>query len=87
MTRGFLLGIIAMNSVWAGVFFLKFWKRTHDTLFFWFGLAFIIEGANVAALLAVPKPNEGTPWHFLLRLVTALMILIAILKKNYGRNG
>ncbi|HZD76632.1 MAG TPA: DUF5985 family protein, partial [Acidobacteriaceae bacterium] len=33
MIEGFLLGIIATSSLTAGVFFLKFWKKTRDSLF------------------------------------------------------
>ncbi len=84
MIDGFLLGIIATSSVVAGIFFLKFWKRTRDFLFLAFGIAFIIEGFDRAAVLNTAKPNEGSPWIYLVRLFAALLILVAILRKNYG---
>lgn len=84
MIDGFLLGVIATTSVTAGLFFLKFWKKTRDSLFLAFGASFIIEGLNRCAVLFVHKPNEGSPWIYLVRLLSTLLILVAILRKNLG---
>jgi uncharacterized membrane protein HdeD (DUF308 family) len=84
MIVGFLLGIIATSSVMAGIFFLKFWKHTRDFLFLAFAIAFIIEGFSRASVMFLAKPNEGSPWIYLVRLLASLFILIAILKKNYS---
>jgi uncharacterized membrane protein HdeD (DUF308 family) len=85
MLEGFLLGIIATSSVTAGVFFLKFWKQTRDSLFLAFGLAFVVEGLNRCAVLFLAKPSEGSPYFYIVRLLAFLLILGAILQKNYGR--
>jgi uncharacterized membrane protein HdeD (DUF308 family) len=85
MLEGFLLGVIATSSVTAGVFFLKFWKQTRDSLFLAFGLAFVVEGLNRCAVLFLAKPNEGSPYIYFVRLLAFLLILGAILHKNYGR--
>jgi uncharacterized membrane protein HdeD (DUF308 family) len=85
MLEGFLLGIIATSSVTAGVFFLKFWKQTRDSLFLAFGLAFVVEGLNRCAVLLLAKPSEGNPYIYIVRLLAFLLILGAILQKNYGR--
>lgn len=87
MLEGFLLGVISATSVTAGLFFLKFWRATHDTFFLAFGAAFIIEGLNRAAILLIAQPSEGNTWIYLVRLFTYALILAAILKKNYGRRG
>jgi uncharacterized membrane protein HdeD (DUF308 family) len=84
MVEGFLLGVVAMSSVTAGVFFLKFWRRTHDSLFLSFAVAFILEGINRSSVLFVEKPNEGSPAIYVVRLCLFLLILAAIVKKNYG---
>lgn len=84
MIEGFLVGVIATTSIIAGIFFLKFWARTRDPLFWAFGLAFIIEGLNRTASLAEAHPNEGSPWIYVVRLFAFLLILVAILRKNYG---
>lgn len=84
MVNGFLVGVISTSSLVAAVFFLKFWRRSHDSLFLYFGIAFFIEGLNRLMVLDQPHPNEGSPWHYLVRLLAFLMILAAILRKNYG---
>ncbi|HLJ48854.1 MAG TPA: DUF5985 family protein [Bryobacteraceae bacterium] len=84
MIDGFLLGVIATASVTAGVFFLKFWRTTRDSFFLAFAASFIIEGLNRTAVLLVEHPNEGSPWTYWVRFLSSLMILVAILKKNYS---
>jgi uncharacterized membrane protein HdeD (DUF308 family) len=84
MIEGFLLGIIATSSVTAGLFFLKFWRTTRDTFFLAFAVSFMIEGMNRSAILLLDRPNEGSPWIYSVRLLSWLLILVAILKKNYG---
>ena len=85
--EGFLIGVISTCSVVAGIFFLKFWRKTRDFLFLAFGAAFLIEGLNRAAVLLVSRPNQGHPLIYGVRLFVSLLILAAILKKNYGRAG
>ena len=85
MVDAFLLGVIATGSLTAGVFFLRFWKSTRDSFFLAFAAAFIIEGLNRITFLFLPRPNEGSPKIYLVRLFSYLLILLAILKKNYGR--
>ncbi|HEV2616217.1 MAG TPA: DUF5985 family protein [Candidatus Acidoferrales bacterium] len=87
MTQGFLLGVIATTSLIAGVFFLKFWRDTRDSLFLAFAIAFIIEGLNRSAVLFASQSNEGSPWTYLVRLFAFLLILAAIVKKNYSAGG
>ncbi|HVW08104.1 MAG TPA: DUF5985 family protein [Bryobacteraceae bacterium] len=84
MTEGFLLGVIATSSLAVGLYFLKFWKSTRDTFFLAFGAAFIIEAFNRSTFLFFAKPNEGSPWIYLVRLLSLLLILAAILRKNFG---
>ena len=85
--EAFLLGVIATSSVTAGIFFLKFWKQTRDSLFLAFGLAFVVEGLNRCAVLFLTKANEGNPYIYGVRLLAFLLILSAILRKNYGRSA
>jgi len=85
--EAFLLGAIATMSLTAALFFLRFWRRTHDSLFLSFAVAFFIEGLNRCAILLTVHPNEGSPWIYIVRLFAFLIILAAILRKNYGRNA
>ena len=84
--ESFLLGIIVMASITACIFFLKFWRSTHDLFFLAFAAFFLIEGVDRVALLFFSRPNEGSPWNYLVRLFGLLLILGAILRKNY-RSG
>ena len=80
--EAFLLGVIATTSLAAGVFFLRFWRDTRDSLFLTFGIAFVIEGVNRCALLFVNQANEGATWVYLVRLLAFLLILVGIINKN-----
>lgn len=84
MISAFLLGVIAMSSLTASVFFLRFWRDTRDSLFLAFGVAFLIEALNRTASLLLVQPNEGTPWIYIVRLFAFLLILGAIVNKNRG---
>lgn len=87
MIESFLVGVIATASVMAGLFFLKFWRDTRDSFFLSFAASFTIEGLNRISILFLPRPNEGSPWVYLIRLFAFLLILIAIIRKNYGRGS
>lgn len=83
----FLLGVIASASLVGAVFFLKFWRMTRDTLFLAFALFFFLDAGSRAALIFLTHPNEGSPYIYWLRLLALLLVLAAILKKNYGRGS
>jgi len=82
MIEGFLLGVIVTGSVTAGAFFLKFWLQTRDTLFLAFAASFLIEAGNRLAFLWLDNPEQGSPAIYLVRLVSYLLILVAIVNKN-----
>ena len=80
--QGFLLGVIATCSLLAGLFFLRFWRDTRDSLFLNFALAFIIEGINRTVMMFYAHPNEASPWVYIVRSFAFLLIVAAIVKKN-----
>jgi uncharacterized membrane protein HdeD (DUF308 family) len=86
MIEGFLLGVIATASFTAGLFFLRFWKKTRDRLFFAFATFFFIEAMNRIVSLCFERPNEGSPWIYVIRLLALVILLAAILEKNYRRS-
>ena len=85
MIEGFLLGVIVTASLTAGLFFLKFWRQTHDVLFLGFAAAFLIEGINRTMFLLLDRPDEGRPALYVIRLFAFLLLLAAIVYKNRGR--
>jgi uncharacterized membrane protein HdeD (DUF308 family) len=84
MLEGFLLGIIVTASIVAAGFFWKFYRQTRDTLFLAFAAAFLVEGLNRLSFLFIEAPNEGSPAIYLVRLIAFLLILTAIVRKNWG---
>jgi len=84
MFDAFLLGAISMASFAACAFFLRFWKEAGDFVFLAFAVFFFIEGVNRFAMVLVARPNEGSPWVYVARLIGLVFILAAILRKNYG---
>jgi uncharacterized membrane protein HdeD (DUF308 family) len=82
----FLLGFIAASSLVAGLFFLRFWRSTQDLLFLAFAAFFVIQGVSSAIVVSLSHPNEAGFWLFLLQLLSVLVVLGAILRKNCGRH-
>ena len=78
----FLLGFITACSLVAATFFLRFWKSTRDKLFLAFALFFIVQGAKHAFVVSLSDPSEGSLSFSLVRLVSILIVLGAILWKN-----
>ncbi len=81
----FLMGAIAMGFAVAGLFFLRFWRQTRDTLFLLFAIAFWVEAANRTVYALLANPGEGRPMFFLARLLAYLLILAGIAVKNMPR--
>jgi hypothetical protein len=79
------LGSIAMGSAVAGVFFLRFWRETHDRFFLLFALSFFVQAVNRVELALSEDPTEGSPAHYGVRLVAYLLIVAAVIDKNRKR--
>lgn len=81
----FLMGSTAMGYGIAGMFFLRFWRTTSDRLFLFFGLALFLLALNrVVFLFVVPHDSRGD-YPYWVRLAAFVMILLAILDKNFVR--
>ena len=85
MVETFLAGAIVAGFALAGLFFLKFWKRTRDELFLAFTGAFWLLGLGQALLTFSHIPLEERSWLYLLRLAAFVLILTAIWRKNWAR--
>ena len=78
----FLGGGITFGFAIAGLFFVRFWRRTRDSLFLAFGISFLLLSINQALLsLAGVDLEERSPL-FLIRLAAYLLIIAAIVCKN-----
>jgi hypothetical protein len=77
-----LLGAIAMACITISLFFLRFWRKTRDRFFLFFAASFGVEGVNRAVLGLTSIPSEVEPFIYIIRLISFLLILIAIIDKN-----
>jgi hypothetical protein len=77
-----LMGAVAMASLVATLFFLRFWRQTRDSFFLLFAIAFGLDAAT-RFLLGMTNPSgETEPLFYLARLVTFGLIIAAIVQKN-----
>jgi Ca2+/Na+ antiporter len=77
----FLLGMIVMACLVAGLFFLRFWRKTRDRLFAVFALAFWLLALNWC-LLAISHQVEVQNSLYVIRLCAFVLILAGIADKN-----
>ena len=82
----FLAGGAAMGFLVCGLFFLRFYRSTRDPLFLAFLIFFVVQGSTNTATLEMSQPNVGTPMIFVIRLLSVLVVLAAILWKNVARD-
>jgi hypothetical protein len=81
----FISGMTTMGFVLSGLFFLKFWRRSHDGLFLIFAAAFWLLAVNQILLLVLDLSREEQGWIYLLRLTAFALIASAIAYKNLAR--
>jgi hypothetical protein len=77
-----LIGAAAMASLVVALFFLRFWRQTHDTLFLLFAIAFTTDSATRLIEGLSPVSDEREPLVFVPRLITFALIILAIVLKN-----
>jgi hypothetical protein len=81
LVNQFLLGVVVAACAVAGLFFLRFWRRTRDRLFVIFAVAFWTLGANWLAL-AFTEQDEVRTALYVIRLLAFLLILGGVVDKN-----
>jgi hypothetical protein len=79
----YLLGFITASSLAAALFFLRFFRASRDPLFIAFAVFFLVQAFHEVWVVRLSQPNEGSPWLFLIRLVSVLGVLVAIAWKNF----
>ena len=78
----FLGGMLAMGYLVAGMFFLRYWRRTRERLFASFAVALFILALQRGLLAADFAIIEDNTWYYGLRLLAFVLILWAIVDKN-----
>lgn len=82
LANAFILGAVVMACLVAGLFFLRFWRKTSDRLFLMFAIAFWVLAVNWLALMFTSEQNEVRTALYFMRMLAFVLILIAILDKN-----
>lgn len=79
----FLSGVTMLASWIAGIYFFRFWIKSHDRLFFMFGTAFWLMALERLALAFALNPlREEYYYFYIIRLIAFLIIIGAIIDKN-----
>ena len=82
IVHAFLSGAISLGFFAIGLFFLSFWRRTHDRLFALFAIAFFLLTIERIILVLVSPEYEFRLYIYLVRLVAFLTITAAIADRN-----
>jgi hypothetical protein len=85
----FLSGGITIGFLAIGYFFLRFWKKTHDSLFAVFAASFWVLAIERVLLLATlsgtdldAPTHEMRPYVYMIRFFAFMLIIAAFLLKN-----
>lgn len=81
----FFSGLITMGYFVASAFFLRFWVRTSDSLFIAFSVAFLLLAISSALTVLLSLPWEERSWLYLIRLAAFVIVIAAILGKNFRK--
>ncbi len=72
-----------MACLVTGLFFVRFWLKSHDRLFLIFSFSFFLLSLERLMLgYFGPANNELSPKIYCIRLAAFILILIAIIDKN-----
>src|SRR6478735_6342083 len=80
--KGFLLGALVMSEVVLALLFLHYWRVTRDRFFLFFTWSFALGSASRLVLAVHLGNDEFEPLIYLLRLLSYVIIVVAIVDKN-----
>jgi len=78
----FLYGMNTMGFLIAGLFFLRFWRKTAEDLFAAFSAAFLLFAVDQVFLALHEKAVTPQSWSFLFRIAGFGLLIFAVLRKN-----
>jgi hypothetical protein len=85
--NAFLMGGVAIAHLAVGMFFLRYWLSSRDRFFLFLMVSFVIEAGNRTHMAYAHAWSEATPLHYLVRVLSYGLILLAIWDKNRPRGG
>jgi len=86
VAKGLLLGGIALGSVVAGLFFLRFWKVTGDRLLLFFSRAFFMMALSRLLMSLTMLSSDEHPVVYVIRLIAYGLIILGIIEKNLKKS-
>jgi hypothetical protein len=81
MLNPFLAGAATISLLVIAMFFLRFWRRTHDRLFLFFAGAFLMMMVERIVRTIIGE-NEWAPYVYTIRLLAFILMIIAVIDKN-----
>ena len=78
----FLAGALALAHILAGAYFLRFWRKTRNSLFLSFACAFWLLAVNRVIISWLGDEHERAGHSYILRVIGFLLILATIIQKN-----
>lgn len=82
-----LMGATAALSLVVGLFFLRFWRNTHDRFFLFLSASFVLQGMDRLLQHDMWAWSEETSEQYTLRILAYMLILLAVLDKNKNRSN
>jgi uncharacterized protein DUF5985 len=86
MLNMFLAGMVTAGFLGGGLFFARSWVRSRDSLFLAFTAAFWLLALNEMLVALLQEPEDKQSWFHLLRVAAFVVIAVAIVRKNAGRD-
>jgi hypothetical protein len=75
-------GALAALCAVIAVFFLRFWRKTHDALFAAFSAGFAIFAAHWAGLGILNPTSETRHYLYVVRFLAFALIIAGVVSKN-----
>lgn len=85
MSEEFLYGAIVMGFAIAGLMFLRFWRKTRESLFATFAASFFLLAFNYLWLAVTQIPVEERSTLYLVRLLAFGLIIVAVIQANRAK--
>lgn len=77
-----LMGATAALSLVIGLFFLRFWRNTHDRFFLFLSASFVLQGIDRLLQHGDWQGPGDIAAQYTLRVLAYMLILAAVLYKN-----
>ena len=83
----FLSGVMFTAFCASGLFFIKFWKRTNERFFLYFGWACWMLAFDRVPLLWLTIRHKEHEFAYLFRVVSFVLIIYAFIKANKSKSA